>query len=73
MQGYDTQRLITIIPFVCKILEQGSSGKVFIPPNPWLMAVLGLLTEMYHFASLTTDLKADIEELCDSLSIKIKG
>ncbi|KAG0743738.1 hypothetical protein G6F62_004033 [Rhizopus arrhizus] len=72
LQGYDTQRLITIIPFACKILEQGSNGKVFIPPNPWLMAVLGLLAEMYHFASLTTDLKADIEKLCDSLSTKIK-
>ncbi|KAK0539323.1 CCR4-NOT core subunit cdc39 [Tilletia horrida] len=71
IEGYDSKRLILAIPFVCKILEQCAKSTVFTPPNPWLMAVLRLLVELYQFAELKLNLKFEIEVLCKSLSIEL--
>ncbi|KAI8885796.1 Not1-domain-containing protein [Backusella circina FSU 941] len=72
LEGYDSNRLIVVIPFVCKILEQCSESKVFKPPNPWLMAILKLLVELYDSADLKLNLKFEIEVLCKGLSIELK-
>lgn len=72
LEGFDTNKLIVAIPFVCKVLEQCSHSKVFVPPNPWLMAVLKLLVELYVVADLKLNLKFEIEVLCKSLGIEIK-
>jgi CCR4-NOT transcription complex subunit 1 len=69
IEGYDSSRLIVAIPFVCKILEHCAESTVFRPPNPWLMAVVSLLVELYHFAELKLNLKFEIEVLCKSLKI----
>lgn len=71
IEGYDAKRLIVAIPFVCKVLEQCSRSKVFHPPNPWLMAVIRLLVELYQGAELKLNLKFEIEVLCKSLSIDL--
>ncbi|CAM0140611.1 CCR4-NOT core subunit cdc39, variant 2 [Umbelopsis sp. WA50703] len=71
LEGYDTHRLIVVIPFVCKVLEQGSKTNVFKPPNPWVMAILKLLVELYQFADLKLNLKFEIEVLCKSLNIEL--
>ncbi|KAK0552103.1 CCR4-NOT core subunit cdc39 [Tilletia horrida] len=71
IEGYDSKRLILAIPFVCKILEQCAKSTVFTPPNPWLMAVLRLLVELYQFAELKLNLKFEIEVLCKSLGIEL--
>lgn len=73
LEGYDSNRLIVVIPFVCKVLEQCSESKVFRPPNPWLMAILKLLVELYDSADLKLNLKFEIEVLCKGLSIELKG
>lgn len=72
IQGYDSNRLIVAIPFVCKVLEQCARSTIFAPPNPWLMAVLRLLVELYQFAELKLNLKFEIEVLCKSLNIDLK-
>lgn len=72
IQGFDCGRLIVAIPFVCKILEQCSKSRVFKPPNPWLMAIIRLLVELYHHADLKLNLKFEIEVLCKSLSVELK-
>ena len=69
VEGYDNGRLIVAIPFVCKTLEPAAKSRVFRPPNPWLMAVISLLTELYHFAELKLNLKFEIEMLCKALDI----
>ncbi|KAL0097780.1 Not1 transcription factor, partial [Phycomyces blakesleeanus] len=69
LEGYDNNRLIVVIPFVCKVLEQCNKSRVFKPPNPWLMAILKLLVELYQFAELKLNLKFEIEVLCKSLSL----
>ncbi|CAG8600334.1 5031_t:CDS:2, partial [Diversispora eburnea] len=69
---YDSNRLLVAIPFVCKVLEQASKSKVFKPPNPWLMAIIKLLAELYQFADLKLNLKFEVEVLCKSLDIDLK-
>ena len=71
LEGYDSNRLIVAIPFICKILEACSKSMVFKPPNPWLMAVISLLAELYHFAELKLNLKFEIEVLCKSLELDL--
>lgn len=71
IEGYDNGRLIVAIPFVCKTLEPCARSKVFRPPNPWLMAVVALLAELYHFAELKLNLKFEIEVLCKGLEIDL--
>ncbi|KAI0057116.1 Not1-domain-containing protein [Artomyces pyxidatus] len=71
LEGYESGRLIVAIPFVCKTLEPAAKSTVFKPPNPWLMAVLSLLVELYHFAELKLNLKFEIEVLCKSLDIEL--
>ncbi|EJF62472.1 Not1-domain-containing protein [Dichomitus squalens LYAD-421 SS1] len=71
IEGYDNNRLVVAIPFVCKTLEPAARSKVFRPPNPWLMAVISLLTELYHFAELKLNLKFEIEMLCKALDIDL--
>jgi CCR4-NOT transcription complex subunit 1 len=73
LEGFDNHRLIVVIPFVCKVLEQGSKTTVFKPPNPWVMAILRLLVELYQFADLKLNLKFEIEVLCKSLNIDLNG
>ncbi|KAH7041928.1 CCR4-Not complex component, Not1-domain-containing protein [Macrophomina phaseolina] len=72
IEGHDTQRLLIVIPFTCKVLIQASKSTVFRPPNPWLMEIIRLLMELYHFAELKLNLKFEIEVLCKGLDLDHK-
>ncbi|KAI9256566.1 CCR4-Not complex component, Not1-domain-containing protein [Phascolomyces articulosus] len=72
LEGFDSNRLIVIIPFVCKVLEQCNKSVVFKPPNPWLMAILKLMVELYQFAELKLNLRFEIEVLCKGLSLELE-
>ncbi|SAM86011.1 related to CDC39-transcriptional regulator protein [Ustilago bromivora] len=72
IQGYDSNRLIVAIPFVCKVMDQCAKSNVFKPPNPWLMAVLRLMVELYQFAELKLNLKFEIEVLFKGLDVELK-
>jgi CCR4-NOT transcription complex subunit 1 len=71
LQGYDAKRLPVALPFVCKIMEQCASSRVFHPPNPWLMAILRFMAELYAFGDLKLNLKFEIEVLCKSLDVAL--
>lgn len=71
IEGYASSRLPVAIPFVCKTLEPCARSKVFRPPNPWLMALISLLAELYHHAELKLNLKFEIEVLCKALDINL--
>ncbi|KAA8646142.1 hypothetical protein EYZ11_001520 [Aspergillus tanneri] len=73
LEGFDSQRLTIVIPFTCKVLVQATKSTVFKPPNPWLMDVLALLMELYHFAELKLNLKFEIEVLCKDLDLDHKA
>lgn len=70
-QGYDSGRLIVAIPFVCKVLEQCVNSRVFHPPNPWVMAIVRALVELYQHAELKLNLKFEIEVLCKGLLLDV--
>ncbi|KAI9831825.1 MAG: hypothetical protein M1826_002857 [Phylliscum demangeonii] len=69
IEAYDTQRLIIVIPFSCKVLAQACKSMIFKPPNAWTMEILRLLLELYHFAELKLQLKFEIEVLCKDLKL----
>jgi len=71
-EGQDTQRLIVAIPFACKALHYAKDSKVFKPPNPWIMELLSMLSELYHCFELKLNLKFEIEVLCKDLKLDIK-
>lgn len=73
IEAHDTKRLIIVIPFVCKVLQQGVTSNIFRPPNPWLMDILHLLIELYHNAELKLNLKFEIEVLCKALNLDHKS
>ncbi|KAF9889119.1 hypothetical protein FE257_007608 [Aspergillus nanangensis] len=73
LEGYDSQRLTIVIPFTCKVLVQATKSTVFSPPNPWLMDILALLMELYHYAELKLNLKFEIEVLCKDLDLDHKN
>ncbi|EUC49278.1 hypothetical protein COCMIDRAFT_85171 [Bipolaris oryzae ATCC 44560] len=71
-EGYDSDRLLLVIPFTCKVLVQAAKSTIFKPPNPWLMEMLGVLMELYHFADLKLNQKFEIEVLCKGLELDHK-
>ncbi|PVU95448.1 hypothetical protein BB559_002733 [Furculomyces boomerangus] len=72
IQGYEADRLVVVIPFVCKVLKQSSQSQIFRPPNPWLMRNVSILIELYTTAELKLNLKFEIEVLCRALGLDIK-
>ncbi|OLY82021.1 General negative regulator of transcription subunit 1 [Smittium mucronatum] len=72
IQGYESDRLIVAIPFVCKVLKQCSNSSIFKPPNPWLMRTISVLVELYTTAELKLNLKFEIEVLCRALGLDIQ-
>ncbi|KAF2262786.1 Not1-domain-containing protein [Lojkania enalia] len=72
IEGYDTDRLLIVIPFTCKVLVQAAKSRVFKPPNPWLMEIIRVLMELYHFADLKLNQKFEIEVLCKGLELEYK-
>ncbi|GIZ37484.1 hypothetical protein CKM354_000092900 [Cercospora kikuchii] len=73
LEAHDNERLLVAIPFTCKTLVQAAHSKVFKPPNPWIVELLGLLSELYHGSSLKLNMKFEIEMLCRELSMDIKS
>ena len=70
--GYGTGRLIAVCSFVARIIEGARDSKVFRPPNPWLMALLGVLREMYETEDLKMNIKFEVQVLCKNINIKIE-
>ncbi|KAG8525924.1 uncharacterized protein KY384_000686 [Bacidia gigantensis] len=72
VEGYQYEKLLLVIPFVCNFLAQGKHSTIFKPPNPWVLEILAALVEFYHQVNITTNQKFDIEVLCDELGVDIK-
>ena len=70
--GYENGRLIAVCSFVAKILEGSKDSRVFRPPNPWLMAILGVMRELYELEDLKMNLKFEVQVLCNNINIRIE-
>lgn len=70
--GYESARLIAVCSFVAKIIEGVKESRVFRPPNPWLMAVLGIMRELYEIEDLKMNIKFEVQVLCKNVNIRIE-
>ncbi len=71
IEAFVSDRLIAIVPFVCKVIEQCANSTAFQPENPWLMAILRLLAELYGYSNIKLNLKFEVEVLCKNLQIDL--
>lgn len=71
IDAFYSDKLIFVLPFVCKVIEQSARSRAFIPENPWLMTILKLLAELYVYADLRLNLKFEIEVLCKNISVDL--
>lgn len=69
IEGYETDRLLIIIPFTCNVLIQASKATVFKPPNPWTVEIVRVLLELYKHVELKLNQKFEIEVLCKELGV----
>ncbi|KAJ0235619.1 Transcription regulator [Hirschfeldia incana] len=72
VEAYEKGLMIAVIPFTSKILEPCQNSIAYQPPNPWTMAILGLLAEIYSMPNLKMNLKFDIEVLFKNLGVDLK-
>ncbi|KAL6321921.1 hypothetical protein AAG906_035821 [Vitis piasezkii] len=72
IEAYEKGLMIAVVPFTSKILEPCQSSLAYRPPNPWTMAILGLLVEIYALPNLKMNLKFDIEVLFKNLGVDMK-
>jgi CCR4-NOT transcription complex subunit 1 len=72
LDSYDHGRFIAVIPFIGKVLEPAGKSRVFKPPNPWIMALVAVLREIYDLPGLKLNLKFEIEMLATHLGVKMK-
>lgn len=70
--GYEDGRLIAVCSFVAKILEGCKDSKIFRPPNPWLMSILGVMRELYEVDDLKMNIKFEVQVLCKNIGVKIE-
>ncbi|PWA61470.1 CCR4-Not complex component, Not1, C-terminal [Artemisia annua] len=69
VEAYTKGLMIGVIPFTSKILESCKNSLAYQPPNPWTMAILGLLTEIHAMKNLKANLKFEIEILFKNLEV----
>ena len=68
-EAYTDGKLTAIVCFVSKILEHSVKTKVFHAKNPWLQAILSLLSELRSKPNLKQNLVFEIESLFNKLGI----
>ena len=73
LEGWESQRLLLVIPFTCEVLAQGIKSVIFKPPNPWIMDIIGLLLELYDLPDLKIQQKFAIEILLGAFGLPRKG
>lgn len=70
--AYEAGRLIACVAFVAKILEACKDSRVFAPPNPWVMGLMGALKDLYDLQDLKLNLKFEVEVLCKHFALDVK-
>jgi CCR4-NOT transcription complex subunit 1 len=71
VQAYEQGKLIAIIPFTCKIMEQSLHSIVFSATNPWVKAILSTLAEIKDKPELKVAICIEIEILFRNLKQNI--
>ncbi|KAF2280315.1 Not1-domain-containing protein [Westerdykella ornata] len=73
IEGYNTDRLVIVILFTCRVLAKAKNSTVFKYPNPWLVEILRVLAELYADPDLKLQQKFAIEILAQALGLQISS
>lgn len=71
VEAYTQGKMLPVLSFVRNLLEPCAESKAFRPPNPWVMAILGLLAEIYNLDGIRTSLKFEVELLFKGLNLQV--
>ncbi|XQJ26739.1 protein of unknown function (DUF3819)/CCR4-Not complex component, Not1, putative [Leishmania guyanensis] len=66
-QGIREGKLVPVVSFITRVLTSCAKSRFFCPPNPWTMAQLALLMEMYTLPHLRVTLRFELELLLKTL------
>ncbi|KAF1987219.1 Not1-domain-containing protein [Aulographum hederae CBS 113979] len=69
LEGHETDRLVVVIPFTCKVISKVGKSAIYKPPNPWTMEIIEILVELYRFIEMKLNLKFEIEVMCSELGL----
>lgn len=70
-EAYEKGKMVAVIPFVHKVLEQCRESKVYGPDNPWIKGILTLLAEIYHLEGLRINISFEIEMIFKDFEINM--
>ena len=60
VDAFEKGKLVAVVPFVAKVLDGSMNSRIFRPPNPWTMMVLGILAELHPMADLKLNIKFEV-------------
>lgn len=71
-QGLREGKLIGVISFMTRVLNSCARSRFFCCPNPWTMAQLSLLVEMYNLPHLKITLRFEVELMLKNLDVTVQ-
>ncbi|OII73099.1 transcription regulatory protein [Cryptosporidium ubiquitum] len=70
VEGYSRGCVASVLPFVCKILEN-VKGSYYCPPNPWTNNILFTLAEIHSLANNTNSHMFEVELLFKQIELNL--
>ncbi|CCW70292.1 unnamed protein product [Phytomonas sp. Hart1] len=71
LKGLREGKLVAVVSFMTRVLNNCARSRFFCPPNPWTMAQLCLLLEVYQLKHLKMTLRFEVEVLCNKLEVTL--
>ena len=63
VDAFEKGKLVAVVPFVAKVLDSTMNSRIFRPPNPWTMMVLGILAELHPMTDLKLNIKFEVRDV----------
>lgn len=70
IDGYSYGFIASVLPFVCKIIEN-TKGNYYHPPNPWTDSILFTLAEIHSLSNNTNSNMFEVELLFKQLELNL--
>ena len=71
VDAFEKGKLVAVVPFVAKVLDSTMNSRIFRPPNPWTMMILGLLAELHPLTDLKLNIKFEVRAFAPSFSFPL--
>lgn len=72
LKGMREGKLVAVVALVTRVMNSCAKSRFFCCPNPWTMAQLSLLIEMYNLPHLKLTLRFEVEVLCKKLDVTLQ-